>query len=425
MRRLLLLLACLLSLAAQAQSTQEQLEGEIQSYDSLLEQRRQEAADIEAALGASGAALEARLSERDLVSHELSDLQTERSALINDIEALEAQIQDTDRRMGELDRKLTELRLRVQGLLLNLYTQRGNRFGDVLSQAESFHELQVKNYYLSLLSEQDVNLINELDRTVADLLALQSVQQTQLADLSAKEEAVRINAAEREAKRAELDSLIAELNATRQGQLALRQSLLEEQSALETRLGDLAAALEQEKARLAEEARLEQEAREREARALAAISNRNAERTRPVPSETPRPAPTALPPLASGYTYPVDAPNLVSAFGQNSSAGIWLQAPEPGAPVVAVQPGVVADVGFVSANQGYVVMLQHADGLITAYVNLQAGSPVSRGETVSQGQVIGHLGGGVLIPADVLDFRAAWLKNGRHDWTDPAQLLGF
>ena len=421
----------------QQQGTQQQLEQEIRSYDALLEQRRQDAADIAAALGESGAALEARLAERDALSSELAALQTERTALAADLAALQTQIEATTERITQLDRKLDALKLRVQGLLLNLFAQRGNRFGDVLSRAESYHDLQVKNYYLSLLSEQDVGLINELDAAVADLLELQTVQQTQRAELSAKEEEVRANAVEREAKRSELDGLIADLGATRQGQLALQGSLLEEQTALETRLGNLAAALEQERERLAEEARRAEEARAaeaarraEEARALAAISSRNAERnaprSQPAPSATPQPGPALeLPPLASGYAYPVDTPKLVSAFGQEGIAGVRLQAREPGARVVAVQPGVVADVGFAGSNLGYVVQLQHADGLITAYVNLQSGSPVSRGDAVAQGQVIGYLGGGVLIPADVLELHTGWFKNGRVDWTDPAQLLGF
>ena len=52
------------------------------------------------------------------------------------------------------------LKVRIQALLVNLHRQRANRFGQVLARANSFHELQVRNYYLSLLAEQDVEVVN-------------------------------------------------------------------------------------------------------------------------------------------------------------------------------------------------------------------------------------------------------------------------
>ena len=127
----------------------------------------------------------------------------------------------------------------------------------------------------------------------------------------------------------------------------------------------------------------------------------------------------------SGYTYPVESPRLVSRFGEDFAQSVKLQALEAGAAVHAVQPGMVIAAGPASANQGYLVAIRHDEGLITAYVNLQADLPVQVGDTVTQQQVIGYLGGATLIPADELEFFTGRFEGGTPVWTDPAALLGF
>ena len=426
--------ATLQSAAAQdvVTETTVQLEQAIEESNQILEQRQQEQAELDAALGESAAALAERIAERDRVSAELSQRQAERSALLVDIETANEAIATTATRITTLQENLASLKIRVQELLVTLYKQRTGRFANLLSEAESFHDLRVQNHFLSLLSEQDVSLINDLDAAVNELAALQAEQQTQLNELSSKEAALRETEAALGVSQAELDTIIAELNATREGQLALQQSLIEQQVALEQQLTNLASDLNVERHR--ERARLA-----REARARAAIAERNRARAA-APPDTPDAAPTEpepdpepvaependeLPPLASGYTYPVENPKLVSRFGDDLAQSVKLQALEAGAAVHAVQPGLVIAAELASANQGYLVAIRHDEGLITVYVNLQADLPVEVGDTVTQQQIIGYLGGATLIPADELEFFTGRFEGGTPVWTDPAALLGF
>jgi len=62
-----------------------------------------------------------------------------------------------------------------------------------------------------------------------------------------------------------------------------------------------------------------------------------------------------------------------------------------GAPVKAASDGVVISVGN-DEMKGFVVVLQHEDGLETIYANLQAGEVVKEGQAVKQGEVIGGVG---------------------------------
>lgn len=418
--KLLVLVILLLGAAwAQTSPLTEQLEAERRRYQQLLEAREQELAAAQAALRSISAELQQRLAERDALSAELERLARERQALLNDIELLNGQIAETRAEIAELSDRLDALRVRVEGLMLSLFRQRSGRLVNLLGQAESFHDLQVRNYYLSLLSAQDVSIIAELNDTVAQLAAVQAQQQQQLADLTAAEVELRANAEALAARREQLAAAVRNLEASREGQLAEQQRLTRARAELEASIARVTRDLE------AEVARLEREAEARRQRALAAQAveeRRRLEReAQALESSAASLARATLPPLASGYVYPLESPRLVSRFGEGIS-GVRLQAPQVGAAVRAVQPGIVINTDFVSANQGYNVVIQHAGGLTTAYVNLQANIPVRVGESVAQGQTIGYLGGGALIPGDVLEFYAI---DGSGNWRDPATLLGF
>jgi murein DD-endopeptidase MepM/ murein hydrolase activator NlpD len=87
-----------------------------------------------------------------------------------------------------------------------------------------------------------------------------------------------------------------------------------------------------------------------------------------------------------------------------------------------VQPGVVLSASFLSANDGYLVSVEHADGTITVYTNLQDNVIVRSGDKVDQGDTLGYLGGGGIIPNDVLRF---YLRNANGVYVDPGQILGL
>jgi septal ring factor EnvC (AmiA/AmiB activator) len=421
MKRILVVMLMMVSWVSLAQSSAltEQLEAERRQYQQLLEARERDIARAQEALQSISAELTNRLAERDQVVNQLETLTRERQALEAEIALLNELIAETREEIAELSARLDALRVRVEGLMLNLFRQRGGRLASALGQAESFHELQVRNYYLSLLSEQDVSLINELNELVARLASVQAQQQQQLADLTSAEAELRANEQALAQRREQLTAVVRELETTREGQLAEQQRLSQARADLEASIAQVTRDLE------AEVARLEREAEERRRRAQAAQAVEERRRLEREAEALETSATTlsraTLPPLASGYVYPLEEPRLLSRFGEGIS-GIRLQALRVGAAVKAVQPGVVVNTDFVSANQGYNVVIQHAGGLTTAYVNLQSSLVVRVGDTVAQGQTIGYLGGGALIPGDVLEF---YTIDGNGNWRDPAALLGF
>ena len=311
---------------------------------------------------------------------------------------------------------------RIQSLMVNLYRQRSNRFARTLSQAQSFHELRVKNYYLSLLTEQDAALVKELNDTLAELQEAQTMLVQQLEERRTKEAQLKANEVELEDAKNKLEGIIAELQATHEGQLAQKQALLREQNAIEASLTDLGDKYQAEIARLREE---EEQLRRQAAQAFLdqrerqrLLQEADQARTRIENLTTP------LQPLSSGFIFPISGAVLISDYGDNNASFVALRADVPNAAVRSMQDGVVVQVALISANDGYLVAVQHSQDLVTAYTNLRR-PLVAIGDRVAQGQVVGYLGGSSLLPNDILKLWVRISRNGQTSYIDPGRILGF
>ncbi|HLR46106.1 MAG TPA: peptidoglycan DD-metalloendopeptidase family protein [Deinococcales bacterium] len=399
-------------------SRRDALESEIEDYERLLEQRSADIDNIQTELGETAAALQARIAERDQVAAEISSLRTQRADLQAQIAQLELDLEataaDIDRILGNLDSLLG----RISALLVNLYTRGASRYAEALSQATSYHDFQVRSHYLSLLTEQDVTLVNELNDTRAELLEAQQQQRDQLEAQSAAEDELRRNEETLLTQEANLQGIIGELESTRAGQQAQEQALMEAQNEIESTLSSLAGQLQAEIRRLREEEeRLRREAaeaflEERERESLL----EQAEETRSRIENLTEP----LLPTSSDFAWPVDGPTIASSYGTDNNSYLALKAVSANAPVRAMEAGVVTSVLLLSANDGYLVGIQHASDLIVSYTNLQR-PVVQVGQRVSKGELLGHLGGGALVAPDILKL---WVTAGG-TFVDPQARLGF
>jgi murein DD-endopeptidase MepM/ murein hydrolase activator NlpD len=139
----------------------------------------------------------------------------------------------------------------------------------------------------------------------------------------------------------------------------------------------------------------------------------------PPRQEQAAPAEAAAPP--GSLIWPV-AGRIVEGYGVTRSGrrndGINIAAPR-GAPVRAVDGGIVAYAGNQLRGYGNLVLIKHPDGLISAYAHCEQ-LLVQRGEHVARGQVIAKVGetGGVAQPQ--LHFE---LRQGDRA-VDPRRFLG-
>jgi len=401
-------------------SKKQTLESDIQQAQSQLDARKQEIQDITARLGATAQELQAKIRQRDAVNKELSDLRAQQAKLQQQLGTLQDQRAQTEAKVADLSKQLDALKERVKALLLNLYQERVARYANSLAKSRSLHQFQVNNYYLSLLSKQDVDVINRLDTVLGQLKDAQSRLAEQMAALKAKQAEIEKNAADREAKRKQLEAVIADLQKTKEGQLAQKQALLQEQNQIATNLQDLNQQLDAEIARLKKQ--------EQEARAAAASYARD--RAKQLKYQQQADAARARldaltapsKPLPTGFVLPLEKGKIVSRFGEGNNSYIAIKAAVPNAAVRSVQAGKVVAISYLGANFGYMVAVQHGGGLTTVYTNLRA-PVVKLYDGVDQGQVLGYLGGGTLSN-DLLPFYARTDKGGTSAFIDPAPLFG-
>ena len=401
-------------------SKKQTLESDIQQAQSQLDARKQEIQDITARLGATAQELQAKIRQRDAVNKELSDLRAQQAKLQQQLGTLQDQRAQTEAKVADLSKQLDALKERVKALLLNLYQERVARYANSLAKSRSLHQFQVNNYYLSLLSKQDVDVINRLDTVLGQLKDAQSRLAEQMAALKAKQAEIEKNAADREAKRKQLEAVIADLQKTKEGQLAQKQALLQEQNQIATNLQDLNQQLDAEIAHLKKQ--------EQEARAAAASYARD--RAKQLKYQQQADAARARldaltapsKPLPTGFVLPLEKGKIVSRFGEGNNSYIAIKAAVPNAAVRSVQAGKVVAISYLGANFGYMVAVQHGGGLTTVYTNLRA-PVVKLYDGVDQGQVLGYLGGGTLSN-DLLPFYARTDKGGTSAFIDPAPLFG-
>jgi len=127
------------------------------------------------------------------------------------------------------------------------------------------------------------------------------------------------------------------------------------------------------------------------------------------------------PPLSGGkFLWPVEG-KVVAAFGATSDGrrndGINIIAPR-GAPVRAVENGVVAYAGEELRGFGRLLLIKHGDGWVTAYAHNDT-LLVARGDIVERGQAIAKVGSSGNVASPQLHFEVR--KGSRA--VDPRQLL--
>lgn len=417
------LLTLSLAVASAQSGTREALEREIRQFEALQTERENELEQIRLQLGTTAAELDAQIAERDAISAQLANKRREREVLLGEIRATETEREATEARIDHHLAELDEMAERVENLLLSLYYQRGSGYGaKQASNAKSFQEFRVRNYYLSLLAEQDVTVITELDTLVAGLEHEQQVLANQLAQLAQQETELAAVESQLAASEQQLNAIIAELDRTREGQLAQQAALVQEQQRIERSLGDLDAQLTREIERL----RAEEAAARRAAEQLQGDREKQLAKQREADLAAARIDQLQQQPTAGSgdYVRPVAGATLISRFGERNNSYLGIRAAERNAPVVAIESGRIAAITYLGANFGYMVAVQHANDLVSISVNLRQ-PVVEMFDTVERGQIIGYLGGGTLTQADVLQLYARRGSASDTPFIDPAPLFGW
>ncbi|MCS7058909.1 MAG: peptidoglycan DD-metalloendopeptidase family protein [Meiothermus sp.] len=401
-----------------AQPSLDELRRQAQENQRLQQLQRQRIEQLNRELANLDAATQQQLAELRRLEGEITRLERERAELTRQIGLLEAQKEQAEARIAGLQKELEGLQARLSALLQSLHRERAGRYLPLL-RAESFTDLAVRSRWVGMLGQHQTDLMERIRSTVRRLEEEQqrlellvrtlterrAERQGRIAALAQNRQAVRLT--------------LARLQAQRAGRQIILRETLQAQAQLQAELRVLQGRISAELRRIAEERRREEERRRREAeerrrRELVAQRERELQVRReqeevPVPRE-----------LVGALMFPLRGGRVAEAYGYLGNDWQTLQGDGPSSPIVAAADGVVMDSLFI-ANLGYTLTIRHSERMATQYVNVLE-PQVAVGQRVSQGQLIGYTGGGVLIPSDRMWFRVIFIdENGNFRYVDPSR----
>ena len=315
-------------------------------------------------------------SQRAELQAQLKAIQADKSKALEQKSLLEQQIDATQSEINNIQaqiQKYSELITQKEGELAEAEEQEQELYELFCERVRYMEEEGEVSYWSILFSSSDfsdlldnfmmVEEVIDYDNSVMEeLLALQEQIETDKAALETSKEEQEAAKAKQEAAKADLKDQEAQVD-------ALIQEISGQEDQLEAAEAQLKAAAN---AMDAEIKRLEKEMAEQ-------IAN--------VPSE-------------SGFLWPLPSSwnTLSSLFGSrihpitgkpNNHTGIDIPASK-NTNIYAAKSGVVTTSTYNSSYGNYVVV-SHSDGTSTLYAHMNKRA-VSKGETVSQGQVIGYVG---------------------------------
>jgi murein DD-endopeptidase MepM/ murein hydrolase activator NlpD len=308
------------------------------------------------------------------------------------IRALEARLAPLRERSARLDAELAELRDRLERLTRRLAIEQ-ERLADaeaelalregvlserlralyargepdpilVLLESGSLSDAVAAADALEVIVEQDRDAAQAVKSFAEEVRRTRDAIAEMQAEVARSEARAEVAAARARAAKAELEREQARATEVRAGRRALLAGVRGDREEIEAETKGL----------------------EKRSAALAA-EIRKAQGLSPAPSGSV----AVGPPSAAGLVWPVHG-TLTSGFGPRwgrMHEGIDI-AGGSGTPIAAAATGTVISAGW-SGGYGQLVVLDHGDGLSTAYAHLSS-IAVSAGQTVPQGSVVGGMG---------------------------------
>jgi murein DD-endopeptidase MepM/ murein hydrolase activator NlpD len=301
------------------------------------------------------------------------------------IENTELRIGQRERQIAQLDAQNQESLRRFGQIAAQMYMSSGGGGLGLLSSSSSFSDIMLHAEMLRNLSEYNTEFMN-------DLLNAVGVQNDAIATLAQDVEELNASRNDLDTQRLILEDELVVLERTRKEvseeinrQHAALRTLTAERVALQQEVDGIRAQFNASAAELADVNRqIERIIREEE--------ERRRRENNPAPDYS-----------GNGFIWPTPGfRTITSPFGWRA----WNNAMHNGidvagrnaagngindTPIVAAQSGEVTHSGPLGSF-GIVVFINHGGGYTTVYAHMIRTPPVSRGDTVVQGQTIGHVG---------------------------------
>lgn len=318
------------------------------------------------------------------IRNDLSKAKEQVELIQNQVLLCEQEINTSQAMLDKYDAQIEEKRLEIQALeeqeaaqYQEFYQQvrwmeetGGVSYLSILFEANSFADMLEYTMLISDIMDYSNRIIDDLEATQASLAEAREALESDRADQALVQAELEEQKAELEQKRADAQALLNQIAASESEYAAEAKKLAESEARINKELKDA------ERKYAAQLAELERQRQQ---------NNNNVNMT------------------SGNWYWPL--PNrykISSLFGsridpingrRDNHTGTDIPAPS-GTPIYAAQDGIVTTVNRNknSSSYGYYCIISHGNGYATLYAHQCQVPPVSEGQTVSKGQVIGYVG---------------------------------
>jgi murein DD-endopeptidase MepM/ murein hydrolase activator NlpD len=338
-----------------------QIDARISSLQSAIDRAKQREGVLSTEIAAASSEIDLLEGDISVLSERLAVLERELAAHRSRLARLEARFEEQTRNLIHLKRQYELAQERLEERLVQIYESDEAGVLEVILQVESMSELIEQVDYVTEIGRQDRAIVDEITRLKREMRI------------------ARAQTAEVKAQVAKETAVLAEKT---EEQRAARAALLARQAALSAAVSN--------KSGLLSETKHERHEAQEDLSALQAASAALAAQIRSAQSSSGGGGSSGSGVSSSGLIWPVSGV-VTSGFGWRwgrMHEGIDISAPT-GTSVRASASGTVIYAGWLG-GYGQIVVIDHGNGLATAYAHL---SSIWMGSgSVSQGQAIGAVG---------------------------------
>ena len=384
---LLALLVGILPVSASAKSSSE-IKEEISGLKGDRSEIWAQLEELQSQQDAAWESIEEMVEQKNNIDQQIGLLYTEIENINAQIRSYTELIAANQEELDAAETRLAELNEKNKERIRAMEEEGKISYWSVIFKAKSFTDLIDRLNMMEEINRADKRRMNELSEAAQAVNEARAALETEKASLEESRVALKESERVLEEKRAEADAILAELNADKRALDQMEDAYEAEEAKLSAEIA--AAEVEYTKALKAEEE--ERKRREEEERKKQEEANK-----KPVDSGSSG-NPGSGSTSSEGWGRPCTWRRLTSPYGYRThpTTGQWKfhngvdLANSQGTPIYAVRSGKVT-VATYGGTYGYYVTINHGDGYSSLYAHMTH-YVVSKGDTVSKGQLIGYMG---------------------------------
>lgn len=351
---------------AQAATSTSQIKDEITDLKVENAQIQAQIESVRTQYNANASEIQALVDKKNAVDQEISLLHSQIININEQLRVYGQMIADAQERLEDSNQRLKELNQQYKERIRAMEEEGEITYWQVIFESSSFTDFLDRMNIVDEIAAADTQRLLDLQVASANVEENQRILTEEMLDLQDTREQLSESEEILKKKRTESDDILRDLIA-KQSEF---QVLLDESEALQNELMN----------EIAQKQKELQAAQYKEELVKMALKGQN-------------------PPSNATWIEPVSGYTISSPFGNRKSPtagastyhrGVDMACPS-GTPIYATRAGTVTVASYQAGGAGYYVSINHGDGFASIYMHMTR-YVVSKGQSVTQGQLIGYVG---------------------------------